>query len=120
MIIKQHEIIQAYKATEALKGNSNLSRQALWELFNLRKLFSPHVEFQQEQEQDLQMKYMPYADANGNIEGEPYRNYINEIKEIGNLDKEIDYVPIELPTVEGFTLEIMEALDPFVIFKKPE
>lgn len=120
MIIKQYKIIQAYKATETIKSNEHLSKEILWELFQLRKAFSSHVEFQQEQEQSLQQKYTPYADENGNISGKPYQDYLKEIEEIGMLDKELEYEPIDLPVIEGLTLESMEALEPFVNFKKPE
>lgn len=120
MNVKQHQIIRAYKATETIKKNETLPKALLWEIFQLRKKFSPHVEFQEEQEESLRKKYMPYADEEGTIKGQHFQDFMKEVEEIGVIDKELDCEPIELPVVDGLTIEFMEDLDPFVTFKKPE
>ena len=120
MTVKQFELIKAYKATETLKDNDHLSESVLWNLYRFRKALSPYIEYQREREKALLDKYLKYADDSGSITGEPYQNYIKEIQEIAELGKEFDWEPIELPTVQGLTISMMEDLDNFISFKQPE
>lgn len=116
--MKQAKIIQAYKATEEISKNTNLSLDTLWTFYRLRKALLPHWEFQVEREEALKNKYSQYADENGTISGEPYKEYLNEFNELLNLDKDVEFEKVKLVLQEGMgiTIQMMESLDDFVEF----
>lgn len=119
--MKQYQLIKAYKATEELSHNNKLPADVLWGIYKLRKLLSPHVDFQKEREEDLKKKYTEFADEEGNITGHHYTDYINDLVEIANIDKEIDLQEkIKLTIVDdlGISIEMMEDLEDFIEFTK--
>ena len=119
--MKQYKIIQAYRATEELSKNNNHSTEVLWVFYNLRKRLLPHCEFQEEREKALKEKYSEYADEEGKIKGEPYKNYIKEFEELLNLEKDlgdIKKINLKLQDGMGITIQMMEALEDFVNFEK--
>ena len=121
--MKQYKLIKAYKATESLSHNDKLSTATLWGIYSLRKKLFPHWEFQTEREEDLKKKYSAYADENGNLTGEHYKEFINELSEVAEMEKEVDTDnPIEFVLEDGIgiTVETMEALDPFVRFVRKQ
>lgn len=120
MKIKQSQIVKAYNAMETIKKNTTLPEATLWELYQLRKALATHYEFQKERENALQDEYSKFADDKGTLSGQHWIDYQNAFNEILNLDKEINWEPIELPVVPGLSLESMEDLDIFITFKKPE
>ena len=119
--MKQYKLIRAYKATEELSRNDKLSANTLWSLYNLRKMLAPHWEFQNEREESLRNKYAEFADEQGRLVGEHYNNFIKDLAEIAEMDKDIgdfEKVKITLQDNLGLTIEKMEALDEFVEFEK--
>ena len=118
--MKQFQLINAYKATDKLSHNDKLSANTLWGIYNLRKQLFPHWEFQVEREKDLQQKYSQYADAEGNITGQSYKEYMEELASLLNLDKDISIEKIQIHLTDdlGITVEMMEALEDFVEFTK--
>lgn len=119
--MKQYKLIRAYKATEELAHNNKLPANILWGIYQLRKTLSPHIEFQREREEDLKKKYAEFADEEGNISGKPSTDYINDLIEIANMEKEIDFPDkIQLTVVDdlGISVEMMEDLEDFIEFSK--
>lgn len=119
MTIKQSEIIKAYNAASAISETVKLKDMDLWRLFNLRKTLLPYFEFQQEREDAIRGKYAPLADENGMITGDTYKAFLDDMKEAGDFEQEIDVVRFKITTAEGMTVPQMEALDPFVEFTEP-
>ena len=119
--MKQIKILNAYGVTEMLSKNDRLSVDALLALFKLRKFLQPYIEFAEERQQTIIEKYKQFIDEKGNITGEPFNNYTVEISELMETDIEID--PFEKRTIilkddMGITLQMMEALEPFIEFDK--
>lgn len=119
MKVKQSEIIKAYNAASAISESAKLKDIDLWRLFNLRKTLLPHFEFQQEREDAIRQKYVPLADENGMLTGDAYKDFLGNMKEVGELEQEINIMRFKIPTAEGMTVPQMEALDPFVEFTEP-
>ena len=118
--MKQFKIINAYQFINTLSENDKLSYDTLWNLFQLKKLLQPHVDFFNEQLEKLKSKYLPKADENGTIEGETLVAYQNDISELSNMDKEIEIkkFTLKLKETPGLTLKAMDALEDFVEFEK--
>ena len=118
--MKQFKLIQAYKATEALSSSDKLDTATLWDIYALRKVLLPHWEFQLEREKALQAKYAEFADEQGKISGQHYVDYLNDLEELSNLDKDLEVtkVKIKLQDGMGVTVHMMEALEDFVEFEK--
>ena len=117
--MKQYELIRAYKATESLSQNNKLSANALWGFYNLRKKLFPHWEFQNEREEAIRNKYIELANEDGSLTGKPYVDYLNELAELANIEKEINVtekITVPLKDDMGITIEMMEALENFVEF----
>ena len=115
--MKQYKIIQLYNATEKLAGIEGFTPNEQWQIYTLRKALRPHIEFQQEREKALAEKYTPYADENGTLKGEPFKNYAKEKAELNNLDVECEYERIALPLLKGITFQDIEALEDIIEFK---
>lgn len=113
--MKQFKIINAYNNTEFLAKNDKLSEQELWDVFQLRKALLPHVEYQNEREEALKEKYADKI-VDGKLSGEPMENFIKDLTEINQLEKEVDIPKIQIHLREGFTVLQMEALEDFVEF----
>ena len=118
--MKQYKIIQAYNATEGMSKCDKLSADTLWSVYQLRKKLYPHVEFQQEREQALKEKYSKFADEEGLVSGKPYQDFLKDLEELANLDKEIEFEKIQIKIQDemGITVQMMEALEDFIEFTK--
>lgn len=118
--MKQHQAINAYNMLEKLSENEHLSAAAQWEIYKLRKLLRPRVEFQQEREEAIREKYRPFANEQGTLEGEKSLEFMKELQALSYLDAEIE--PFERPkieTVQGITCKTMEPLEEFIEFTRP-
>lgn len=114
--MKLNKIIKAYKEMEKLASNKGLTDQTQWDIYQLRKALRSHYEFQQERENALVEKYREFADENGNITGKPYLNYLKELKDLMEMDVEVDaYVIPTVPNV-GIDFLVMEQLEDFINF----
>ena len=113
------EINNIYTVTEKLSEKDQFSDSVLWCLFKLRKDLREHVEFYNERLKSIQDKYVSYADENGQIHGEVMDKYINDVKELGLMDKDISNVAkydISIKEFKGITVHDMESLEPFINF----
>jgi len=84
-------------------------------------MLSPHWEFQIEREEALRNKYSKFANEEGKISGQPYLDYVKEFEELMNLEKDlgdIQKVKLKLQDGMGITIQMMEALEDFVVFEK--
>ena len=119
--MKQFTFINAYKALEQIADNANLTKKDQWNLYKLRVMLRPHVEFQEEQERIVRGKYAEYADENGILTGEKAAEFAKEMQSI--VDTEIEYEPVEkirIEMVDGITFKTIEALEEFIEFLPPE
>lgn len=114
--MKQFKIIEAFKTTELLADNKNLSSSDQWEIYKLRKILRPHIEFQDERLEAIRNKYKEFADENGTIYGDDYERYNKEIEELYNLEVELDFEKPIIPMVDGITFKIIEPLEDFIEF----
>ena len=114
--MKQLKIIQAYKEMEKLADNQNISDETQWEIFKLRKIMKPHVEFQQEREEAIKSKYIKQADESGKIYGDVLQKYAKELNDLNDMDVEIDsFVKPSVPHT-GLNFLTMEKLEDFMDF----
>ena len=121
--MKQNKLIQAYKATEVLSSLDKLDVTTLWNVYKLRKILAPHWEFQLEREKAIQTKDAEFIDSEGKISGQHYIDYLSELEEVSNIDKDIEEttkIKIELQDNMGITVHTIEALEDFVEFVLPE
>lgn len=119
--MKQTDIMKAYKLLESLADNQALNKMDQWNLYKLRLILRPHFDFQVEQENIIQQKYIELADELGNLSGEPAKQYMEEINAVGNLDVEMDeFEKPQIRMVDGITFKIIEPLEEFVEFLPPE
>lgn len=113
------EINNIYTVTEKLSEKDQFSDSVLWCLFKLRKDLREHVDFYNERLKSIQDKYVSYADENGQIHGEVMDKYVNDVKELGLMDKDISNVAkydISIKEFKGITVHDMESLEPFINF----
>ena len=115
--MKQIKLVNAYKATEDL-AKVNFSKDDQWKIYCFRKALRPHIEFQEEQENKLVEKYKPYADEQGIVSGKEYIDFLNEKRELNDMDVEFEAEKIELPLVDGIIFKTIESLEDFIEFKK--
>lgn len=119
--MKQFKIINAYKTLETLSENENLTELDQWNIYKIRKILRPHVEFQEEREQSVREKYQPYADNEGVLKGEKYLSFMQEMYDLSQLDVEIDaFNKPQIKAVKGITYKIIEPLEDFIDFVEPE
>ena len=118
--MKQINIINAYNALGSLADNKNFSSKDQWLIYKLHKELRSHFEFQQEQEANINNKYLPMADENGQITGEVYQNYVKEMFELKNMEVDMDFEKIDLPFVDGLSFKDIEPLEDFINFKPTE
>lgn len=115
--MKQFKIIEAYKTTEAMANIDDIPASSQWKIYKLRKMLRPHVEFQDERMNAINQKYLRFADENNEIKGEPFLNYKKEIEELGNLEIELEDLPISMPLAKGINFKQIEALEGFIDFQ---
>ena len=118
--MKQYKIINAYQFIESLSNNDKFSCDILWELFQLKKKLQPHVDFFNERTEAIRTKYIPLADENGQLTGEPLQDYVTELNELNAMEKDIDIekFTVKLGDIPGLTLKMMESLEDFIDFEK--
>ena len=119
--MKQSKIIEAYKMLDSFSDNSTLSYSVLWDLYQLKKSLQIHMDFFNSQLELIRNKYISFADENGNISGEPYQNYLNDIAQLGDMDKDVSSIlkpTIKLSEFPGITMKTMDAIGDFVNFEK--
>lgn len=119
--MKQIKILQAYMATEQLANNNDIPNDIQWDIYQLRKMLYPHVEFYEDRANAIREKYREFASEDGTLTGDKADKFKNEIKELEDMDKEIDTSNkfiIRVNKGTGITALIMEALDEFITFEK--
>lgn len=118
--MKQSDIIKAYKATETLAEIKNLPTDTFWNIFELRRALKPHVDFQEEREIAINEKYVPFADENGTITGQHYLDYLKDLNELANFEKDISFDKFDFTYTEdmGINIHLVENLAEFINFKK--
>ena len=117
--MKQSKIIEAYNAAMTL-SECPISEVEQWSIYKLRKALRPHFDFQLEREDALREKYQDYIDEEGRITGVEAQKFFKDMKEIGNLDIELE--KIDKPKImltHGITCKIIEQLEDFVEFVLP-
>lgn len=118
--MKQSKIIDAYNMSTTL-SECEITDIEQWEVYKLRKILRPHVEFQQEREMAIKEKYIPFADEKGALRKDKVQDYINEINSIGNLDVELEeFSKPKIKITKGITCKIIEPLEDFVEFLPPD
>ena len=116
----QHKIIKAYETTQELVENKDLTINAKWELFKLRKQLLPCYEFYANETRELISKYK--TEINGNTISFESAELANEFQikqnEIDNfdIDKTFEKVNLKLSDIPGITIPQMEQLEEFVEF----
>ena len=117
----QSQIINAYKTLPELSEISGISKKEQWELYKLRNVLKTHFEFQVEQENKIREKYSEYADKDGNLFGEYAERFVNDMKEIADLEVELgEFDKPKIRIQDGMTLKMIDPLDNFVEFLQPE
>ena len=118
--MKQYKIINAYKMLETLSDNENLTEFDQWSIYKIRKILRPHIEFQEEREQSIRDKYIPYADKDGIISGEHYVSFMQEMQKLAQMDVEIEpYIKPRIKLTKGITYKTIEPLEEFIEFVEP-
>lgn len=116
----QKSAVRAYHTIVKL-SNEPLPLPVSYKLFKLKKKLSPHFEFQSEQEVALiEQLHAKYDDGGWVFETDEDRDtFIAKIKEINEMDIEVDIDPEKLPLGENLMLSIsdMEALADFIEFE---
>ena len=116
----QHKIVKAYETTQELVENKDLTINAKWELFKLRKELLSCYEFYINESRDLLSKYK--TEVNGNtisFESETLaKDYKVKQDEIDNfdVDKIFEKINLKLSDIPGITIPQMEKLDEFIEF----
>ena len=116
LIMKQIDILNAYKELESLAQIEGYKQREQWELYKLRKQLRSGFEFYSEREQLIADKYRPLADDKGVITGQAYLDYLKEMKELDELEFDGQISKITLPLVEGINFLTVEKLENFIEF----
>ena len=120
MKIKQIEVANIFNATEEITRNNNLSINAKWILYKLRKEISSNYEFYVNESRSLFERYET------KVEGNTIRFYTDEeALEYKTKQDEIDNFEIEFKTekqqltlsdIPNITVQQIELLDDFIEF----
>jgi len=119
--MKQIKIIQAYSITEELSKEDNLTINAKWVLYKLRKELSSHYEFYMNESRELFNKYETSVD--GNIisfkSAEEAKEYKTKQAEIDDFEVEFsaEKQELKLSDIPCITVQQIELLDEFIEFK---
>lgn len=119
--MKQIKIVKAYQNTNSIAGNKTIPAEVQWDIFQLRKKLSDHVDFYNEQSEAIRERYVPLADENGELRGKPFEDYMKEMNELNDMDKDVSGITkiiVPLAGITGITALEMEALEDFIDFKK--
>ena len=119
--MKQFKIQNAYRTLEILTDNEFLTEEEQWELYKLRKFLRPHIDFQNEREDAVREKYSDSIDEEGNILGEPAKQFLQDMHAISNLDIEIEaFDKPKIKMVKGINFKTIEPLEDFIEFLPPD
>ena len=120
--IKQSKIVKAYRALTTL-GEINIPLRVSYQVFLLKKTLEPHYLFQVEKEKRTLEALGGIIDKDGTIrfkQTDATGKFKNMIKEIGDLDVEVDFEPItfDINQLEDLRIKAndVECLDGFVNF----
>ena len=121
-IIKQSKIVKAYRALTTL-GEINIPLRVSYQVFLLKKTLEPHYLFQAEKEKKLLEGLGGIVNKDGVIkfkQADAVNKFKNTIKELGDIDVEIDFEPIvlDISQIEDLKMKAndIECLDGFVKF----
>lgn len=118
-IVKVYNTICNYKNREAKNHEGSLRFNHA--IFLVQKAIEPHIEFQNEQQQKLYDEFKPEVDGDTFDFGTAERRieFMNKMKDIGELDVNIDFDKPTIDLSENVSLDPDEiaSLEPFVIFK---
>lgn len=122
--MKQVQVINAIKALNTL-SEQPLPLPISYKLFKLRKWLQPAWDFQIEQEKEIFKLYPPEKIENGMFKfksPEDAQGFKDKMAELGELQAEITYEPINISMSEDIMLTPanIEALQDFVFFTEPE
>lgn len=117
--MKQSKIIEAYKAIQTMM-NEPLTIGSSYKIFKLKKRLQDQWDFQYGEEQKLLTELQPDMNGDGMkfASTEDADRYRALIKELSNIDVEIEGLPVRIPLTENITLSPanIEALDGFIEF----
>lgn len=119
MKILQNKIVQAFKASEKVIDNENLPNDVLWKIYKIRHVMMPSVEFQDIRENAIRNKYAAYLNDKGELVGTLYNEYLNDIRELGMMEVELDFDHREYIRYNPdykLTIREIEALEDFIDF----
>lgn len=117
--MKQLKIIEAYKAIQKMMDEP-LTIGSSYKIFKLKKKLQDQWDFQYDEEQKLLSELQPDMNSDGMkfASTEDADKYRALIKELSNIDVDIEGLPIQIPLTENITLSPanIEALDGFIEF----
>ena len=121
-IVKQSKIVKAYRALAAL-AETDIPLRASYQIFLLKKILEPHYLFQAEKEKKMLDGLGGIVNKDGAIkfkQADAVNKFKNTIKELGDIDVEIDFEPVILDMNQMEDLKMkandIECLDGFVKF----
>ena len=118
--MKQIKIVQAYNTTEELSKNENLSVNAKWVLYKLRKDLHSHYDFYISESRNLFNQYETTTDENTITfkSAEEAKEYTSKQAEIDELEVELESQKnsLRLSDVPNITVQQIEILEDFVEF----
>lgn len=122
--MKHGKIIIALKVLYKM-GEQALPLPISYQIFKLIKHLRPAWDFQLEQEGKIMNMYPPEQIENGRLKfasKEDKQSFQNAMKELYDMDSDIEVTPINIPILEEMKLSPVdiEALQDFVFFTEPE
>lgn len=119
--MKQLKIVKAYDTTEDLAKDENLSIEAKWVLYKLRKELLPHREFYFIESKKLLDQYETEIDGTTITFKTPElaQEYQEKQNEIDNFEVDAKYSkqPLKMSDIPNITIPQIEQLDEFILFK---
>ena len=117
--LTQHMAVVAYSTI--IRMGQKVAGKAAFSLFRLKQSLKQIVEFQSEEEMKLVEKYGATVTDDGRIlpvdDAEKFAELVKEKEELGNMECDVVPVEIDLDSIPEITMNEIEALDGFVIFK---
>lgn len=117
--LTQNRAVVAY--TTIMNMGQKVSGKPAFALFKLKQTLKGIVEFQSEEEMKLVEKYGATVTEDGRIlpgdDAEKFAELVKEKEELGNMECDVVPVEIDLDSIPEITMNEIEALDGFVIFK---
>ena len=117
--LTQKQAIIAYGTI--MRMGQKVAGKAAFSLFRLKQTLRGIVEFQSEEEMKLVEKYGAKVTDDGRIlpgdDADKFAELLKEKAELGEMECDVVPVEIDLESVPEITMNEIEALDGFVIFK---